>query len=67
MTELKESKSLWPPEVIVIGPGGCKGFLELGALLYLEKEGYLRSVKTYAGVSVGAVISLLIVSRIWNH
>ena len=69
MTCKSETKStgapshLWDgalPDVIVIGPGGCKGFLELGALLYLEKNSLLRNVKIYSGVSVGAVIGLLI-------
>lgn len=50
----------WNPTVFVLGPGGVKGFLELGALLLLEEMGYLANVKAYTGVSVGAVISLLL-------
>lgn len=49
----------WKPEVLVLGPGGMKGFLELGALLYLEKIGLLDDVTTYVGCSVGSVICLL--------
>ena len=52
----------WRPTVIVLGPGGIKGFLELGALLLLEKEGYLQTVRKYSGVSVGAILSLLLVA-----
>ena len=49
------------PRVLVLGPGGAKGFLELGALLYLEQHRYLEKVSTIIGVSVGAVIGLLLV------
>jgi len=52
---------MWKPEILVLGPGGIKGFLELGALVGLEKEGLLSDVTTYVGVSVGAIISLLLV------
>lgn len=49
------------PEVIVIGAGGIKGYLELGSLLYLETNGLLNKVKSYYGVSIGSLISLLII------
>lgn len=49
----------WYPDVIVLGPGGAKGFLELGALLYLFRRGLLSRVNTYVGVSVGSIIALL--------
>ncbi len=48
-------------DVLVLGPGGVKGFLELGALLYLEEKDLLKKVNIYAGVSIGAIISLLLV------
>lgn len=48
----------WMPEVLVLGPGGMKGFLELGALLVLEKEKILDNINRYIGVSVGAIIAL---------
>ncbi len=51
----------WRPDIIVLGPGGIKGFLELGALLFLEERGYLKNVSTYVGVSIGAIISFLLV------
>lgn len=49
----------WCPTVLVLGPGGMKGFLELGALTRLEERGILKNVNSYLGVSVGALISLL--------
>lgn len=51
----------WYPTVCVLGPGGIKGFLELGALSRLNEEDFLSEVKTYVGVSVGAIIGLLII------
>ena len=54
-------KKMWKPEILVLGPGGIKGFLELGALAGLENAGVLSDVTTYVGVSVGAIISLLLV------
>lgn len=52
----------WKPEIIILGPGGMKGYCELGALLYLEKVKWLDNVHTYVGVSVGSVIALLLTS-----
>lgn len=49
----------WSPSVLVLGPGGMKGFLELGALSKLEEDGILQNINTYFGVSVGSVICLL--------
>ena len=49
----------WSPTVLVIGPGGMKGFLELGALAKLEEQHVLDNVITYFGVSVGSIICLL--------
>lgn len=51
----------WTPNVLVLGPGGGKGFLELGALFELTKSGFLSKIDTYVGVSVGSIISLLLV------
>lgn len=50
------------PHAIVLGPGGVKGFLQLGALFALERVKMLDRVKSYTGVSVGAIISLLLCS-----
>lgn len=63
MEESKENtlEDRWYPEILVLGPGGYKGFLELGALFYLDSKSLLEKVRVYAGVSVGAIISLLLV------
>lgn len=50
------------PRSVVLGPGGVKGFLQLGALFSLEQRALLNEVKSYTGVSIGAVISLLLCS-----
>ena len=52
---------MWKPVILVIGPGGIKGFLELDALAGLERAGMLVDVKTFVGVSVGAIIRLLLI------
>ena len=49
------------PEILVIGPGGNKGLLYLGALKYLIDENYMDFIHTYVGCSVGSILSLLIV------
>jgi predicted acylesterase/phospholipase RssA len=46
--------------VLVLGPGGVKGYLELGAVYGLEKLKMLNNVKTFIGVSVGAIIALFL-------
>lgn len=55
-------KELWRPDILVLGPGGFKSLTELGALNELDKHQFLERVRTYVGVSAGAVISLLLVS-----
>lgn len=44
---------------IVLGHGGAKGYLMLGSLLCLEGKGLLNDLRHIVGVSVGAVIGLL--------
>lgn len=46
--------------ILVLGPGGIKGYIELGAVFGLERNGVLNDVKIFIGVSVGAIISLFI-------
>jgi predicted acylesterase/phospholipase RssA len=58
---LLEEKQSWYPRVLVIGPGGVKGLKVLGFLSPVEDSGLLEYVDTYCGVSVGALISLLII------
>lgn len=50
------------PRVLVVGPGGIKGFKILGFLTALEDKRILDHVDTFCGVSVGAIICLLIVA-----
>lgn len=52
----------WKPRVMVLGPGGVKGFLLLGCLMRLFQNDYLDQVNHWVGVSAGAAISLLIVA-----
>jgi len=52
----------WHPRVLVIGPGGTKGLKVLGFLVPIEDENFLSRVDTYCGVSIGAVICLLMVA-----
>lgn len=49
----------WYPKALVLGPGGVKGLLELGALSYLQAANVLREIETVVGVSIGATIGLL--------
>jgi predicted acylesterase/phospholipase RssA len=56
----KMEAGIFKPRVLVLGPGGMKGFLHLGALKYLEKFGHLTEVQKYVGCSVGSIIGLLL-------
>ncbi len=57
----------WQPTVVVIGPGGMKGLLELGFLARIQRSHVLDTVETYIGVSIGAIISILrIVGYTWK-
>jgi len=51
----------WYPRTLVIGPGGVKGMMILGCLVPLEDIHYLKYIDTYCGVSVGSIISLLLI------
>lgn len=51
----------WRPNVIVLGPGGAKGYLELGALMKLKEAGYTDKVTQWIGCSIGSGIALMIV------
>lgn len=46
------------PTEIVIGSGGSRGILALGAVYHLQKHGYFDDATTYSGTSVGAVIAV---------
>lgn len=43
-----------PPKKIVLSGGGIRVIAHVGALLRLEKEGLLKAVREYIGVSAGA-------------
>ncbi len=45
--------------VLVLGPGGNKGCVELGALEYVEMTQRLGRLDVIVGVSIGAIIGLL--------
>jgi predicted acylesterase/phospholipase RssA len=49
------------PTILILGPGGCKGFMELGVLHYLREVSHLDNIHTFVGVSVGSLISLLLI------
>lgn len=53
---------IWKPDVIVLGPGGAKGYLILGFLLILEEDEYYIDVNEWIGCSIGASIALMVVS-----
>lgn len=52
---------MYYPRVLILGYGGEKGLLTLGFLAAAEDSQLLAHVDTYAGVSVGAVIALLMI------
>lgn len=58
----RSSVTMWYPEVILFGPGGVRGFLELGAAVPLEEYGFFQHATVLSGVSVGAIIALLLVA-----
>lgn len=47
-------------EVLVIGGGGIKGLAILGALALLYEKALLDNISTYAGTSVGGIISCML-------
>ena len=53
---------VWRPKVLLLGPGGVKGFLLLGSLLFLEKVKFLKDVKKVVGISVGSMAGLLYIT-----
>ncbi len=53
---------MWKPDLVLLGPGGAKGFLEVGCCKRLfEEKDFLKNVTDWVGVSAGAAISLLII------
>jgi len=62
LSEFTRNSKIWKPNIVVLGPGGVKGYLELGFLLKLYQENYLNEVNGFVGCSIGSAISLLIIS-----
>lgn len=54
----------YSPTVLVLGPGGFKGFVYLGSILRLRECGLLDKINHFVGVSIGAIISSLLVSGV---
>jgi predicted acylesterase/phospholipase RssA len=48
----------WMPKVLILGPGGVKGFLTIGSLLFFEKSKLLKEINKVVGISIGAVIGM---------
>jgi predicted acylesterase/phospholipase RssA len=51
---------IWVPDVIVLGPGGAKGYLILGFMESLEEDNYYVKTNEWIGCSIGASICLMI-------
>jgi predicted acylesterase/phospholipase RssA len=47
-------------DTLVLSSGGAHGFAHLGALSYLDVHGHLGGIRTYVGVSIGAVVAVLL-------
>lgn len=59
-TGIDEEKKDWKPEALVIGSGGSRGYMFLGALHRLYAEKILDEVQHYVGVSIGSVLAFLL-------
>jgi predicted acylesterase/phospholipase RssA len=49
------------PQVVVLGPAGMNGYIELGALIFMYDRHLLTNVKRYVGASIGSLLSLLLI------
>jgi predicted acylesterase/phospholipase RssA len=54
------ASSITQPRVLILGPGGTRGFAYLGLLVLLEDSDDLVDVDTYVGGSSSAVLALLL-------
>lgn len=59
-SEKERPTPLFLPDVLCLSSGGEKGFMMLGVLFYLHRNGLLRNIKTYIGSSVGSMINYLL-------
>lgn len=53
------SDNIWKPDILVLGPGGAKAYLEIGALMKLNNVKILDKLIAIVGCSVGAIIGAL--------
>lgn len=51
--------NIWKPDILVLGPGGAKAYLELGFLKKLEEIYLLDNLIAIVGCSVGSIIGCL--------
>jgi predicted acylesterase/phospholipase RssA len=54
----KEYPNKWIPNVLVLGPGGAKGYQMIGALIKLYP--YLTNIDSIIGCSVGSIIGMML-------
>ena len=52
---------LWKPQILVLGPGGMKGFTMIGLLGYIYDHNLGSKIERLVGCSVGAILGLLYV------
>jgi len=52
-------------DVLIIGPGGLKGYLALGYLdaMYKNELKNFNNIKYYCGISIGSIISLFLIMK----
>jgi len=60
MDKIQEYREIWIPDVIVLGPGGAKGYLILGFMKALEEDKYYLKTHEWIGCSIGASIALML-------
>ncbi len=46
--------------ILVLAGGGVKGLYIIGCLKYLEEKGLLKDIDTYAGTSIGGILSFML-------
>jgi len=46
--------------ILVLAGGGIKGIYIIGCLKYLEEKGFLKNIDTYAGTSIGGILSFML-------
>lgn len=49
---------IWKPEICILGPGGMKGLLIYGAIIFLQLRSLLNECHTFVCVSIGCPLGL---------